>query len=154
MGLSPTVPTVRKDDWDSVIQFNRFMQKYFGKLTSTQLGGGSTPSFSGITLSGLTASRLISSDASKSLSSVTDLTSWIAGTANRVTVADDGDGTTTLSGPQDIHVDAEPEFAGYTIKDGSDNVVCLLDVDEFYVTKAVATDGTPIGLLLVLTREP
>ena len=69
----------------------------------------------GIILSGLTASRLMATDASKELASVTDLTSWVAGTANRVTVADDADGTITLSGPQDIHTGASPTFAGATL---------------------------------------
>lgn len=54
------------------------------------------PTFAGATLSGLTATRLVSSDGSKVLTS-TDLTSWIAGTAGEVSVADDGDGTATLS---------------------------------------------------------
>lgn len=55
----------------------------------------SSPQFVGLTLSGLTASRLISSNASKSLVS-TDLSSWVSGTANEISVADDGDGTITI----------------------------------------------------------
>jgi hypothetical protein len=69
----------------------------------------------GILISGLTSSRLLSTDASKNLASVSDLTSWVAGTANRVTVSDDGDGTITLSGPQDIHTGASPTFTGLTL---------------------------------------
>ena len=57
----------------------------------------------------------MSTDASKALTSVTSLTSWIAGTTNRVTVADDGDGTVTLSAPQDTHTAAEPTFAGLNL---------------------------------------
>jgi hypothetical protein len=66
----------------------------------------------------LTASLLISTDASKRLTSVTDLTAWVAGTANQVIVTDDTDGTVTLSAPQDIHTGATPTFAGVIIADG------------------------------------
>ena len=59
----------------------------------------------------LTASRLVSTGAQKQLTSVSDLTNWVAGTANQITVTDDTDGTITLSTPQDIHTGASPEFA-------------------------------------------
>jgi len=58
--------------------------------------------FNQITLSGLTASMLASSNASKSISSVTDLTNFIAGTSGEITVTNDGDGTITISLPSDI----------------------------------------------------
>jgi hypothetical protein len=45
----------------------------------------------------LTATRLVSSDANKKLISVSNLASWIAGTANQITVTDDSDGSVTLS---------------------------------------------------------
>jgi hypothetical protein len=51
----------------------------------------------------------------------------IAGTPNRVTVTN-GAGTITLSGPQDIHTGASPQFAGATIT-GNANVNGNLDVD-------------------------
>jgi len=56
------------------------------------------------------ASRLLALDADKDLESVSDLTGWIAGTANQITITDDTDGSVTLSTPQDIHTDATPEF--------------------------------------------
>jgi hypothetical protein len=65
-----------------------------------------------MTVTALTASRLVASDGSDKLVSVSALSSWIAGTSNRVTVADDGDGTITLSAPQDIHTAATPTFGG------------------------------------------
>jgi hypothetical protein len=40
---------------------------------------------------------------------------WILGTANRVTVTDNGDGTVTLTTPQDTHTAAEPTFGGVTL---------------------------------------
>lgn len=73
-----------------------------------------TPVYDSIKLTDLTASRLVSTDASKVLES-SDVSSWIAGTVNQVVVTDDGDGTATLSTPQDIHVGATPTFAGMTL---------------------------------------
>ena len=69
----------------------------------------------GFTLNDLTASRLLSSNGSKVLTSVADLASWIAGTANRVTVTNDGDGTITLTGPQDLATGSSPTFAALTL---------------------------------------
>lgn len=63
----------------------------------------------------LTASRLMASDVSQKLVSVSALTSWIAGTANQVTVTDDGDGSVTLSLPQSIATGSSPTFTGITI---------------------------------------
>ena len=56
----------------------------------------SSPTFVGLTLTGLTASRLVATDGSKALASVADLTSWIAG-GTGITVSNDGDGTVTIS---------------------------------------------------------
>jgi len=70
--------------------------------------GASNFTVAGETITDLTASRLMASDGSKVLSSVSDLTSWIAGTTP-VSVADDGDGTVTLdinaNGINDTHID-------------------------------------------------
>lgn len=63
-----------------------------------------------ITSRALTATRLMASDGSKGMASVSDLTTWIAGTTNQVTVTDDLDGSLTLSLPQNIHTSAEPTF--------------------------------------------
>ena len=102
------IPPIKDGDWRSV-------RDAINKLASIKLGIDSTPTFSSITLSGLTASRLIQTDASKTFASVSDLTSWIAGTTNQITVTDDSDGTVTLSTPQDIHTGASPTFAGLTL---------------------------------------
>jgi hypothetical protein len=55
-----------------------------------------------LTLSGLTASRLLATNAGKTAASVSDLTSWVAGTANQITSTSDGDGTLTLSLPSAV----------------------------------------------------
>jgi hypothetical protein len=73
------------------------------------IGFLASPTYGSLTLTGLSSSRLLSTDASKKLASA-DLNSWVAGTTNRITVTDDGDGTITLSGPQDIHTGASPTF--------------------------------------------
>ena len=73
-------------------------------VTSTvQFGGVTSTSF---TATGLTASRIVQTLADGLLSVISNLTSWIAGTSNQITVGDDGDGTVTLSLPQNIHTGA------------------------------------------------
>lgn len=107
-------------------------------ILSKKLGLDSEPSFAEVTVTGLTPSRLVAADGDKQLVSVSDLTAWIAGTTNQFVVTDDGDGTLTGSLPQDIHVDATPEWAGTTIKDSGDNIIFFVDDDEMYFTAGVA----------------
>ena len=57
-----------------------------------------------LNLSGSTANRLLQTNGASNLSTVADLTTWIAGTTNELSVADDGDGTVTLSLPDTITV--------------------------------------------------
>lgn len=70
--------------------------------------------FDSLTLDDLTALRLVYSDASKKLVSVASLSAWILGTTNQVTVTNNGDGTVTLSTPQDIDTDANVIFGSVT----------------------------------------
>ena len=81
-------PKIKNEDWTSVRQA-------IAKL-KTKLGPQAEPTFAGVTLTGLTATRLIQSDADKALASVATLSSWIAGTANEINISDDGDGTITI----------------------------------------------------------
>ena len=74
---------------------------------------GGSPTFAGMSLSGLTATRLVSTDGTKALAS-TSLSSWVAGTTNQITVTDDGDGTTTLSMPNDVDMTALEGLIYYT----------------------------------------
>jgi hypothetical protein len=74
-----------------------------------------TPEFVSVKLSGLTPSRLLRLGATGIAASVIALSAWIAGTVNQITVADDGDGSVTLSLPQDIHTGASPTFDGLTL---------------------------------------
>lgn len=105
MALTPYIHNI-----SDPVEINRALRK----LASNKLGPKANPTFVGLTLTSLTASRLIQSDGSKGLSSVSDLTAWIAGTTNQITVTDNADGTVTLSAPQDIHTGASPTFAGLT----------------------------------------
>ena len=120
-------------------------------------GGITTPS---LAISGLTASRLVATDAAKNIVS-SDLYAWVTGTANRVTVADDADGTITLSAPQDIHTAANPTFAGLnadainigitsSFEIDTDSNILLLDSssgtvkidDDLYITGQVKGDSS------------
>ena len=96
--------------------------------TSLGLGTGDSPTLTGLTLSGLTSARLVASGSA--LSSVSDLTTWIAGTENQITSTDDGDGSLTLSLPQNIHTGASPTFVGLTL---SSITAEGADVDKFLV---------------------
>jgi len=74
-----------------------------------KLGLSSNAVMTGLTLNGATASKLLGTDASKALVSV-DIVNFVSGTSNQVTITDDGDGTITVSLPQDIHPEANPTF--------------------------------------------
>jgi hypothetical protein len=140
------IPDIIFEDWQSVqtaIEQIRF-----------HLSTDASPKFAGISLEDLIASRLIATDSGKVFESVADLTAWITGTNNQIIVTNDGDGTITLSTPQDIHTDATPEFAGFVIKDSDDNIVAYMSDSEFYITYTAPAEivtGNPIGLLLALT---
>lgn len=126
------------------------------RAISRKLGYTSSGTLAGLTLTDLTASRLVATDSGKVLESITDLTEWIIeSSANQVVVTDNGDGTLTLSLPQDVDVDATPEFAGITIKDSSDDIIFYVDDDEMYFTGGAIpiADGMSIGLLLALTYK-
>ena len=100
------------------------------QLATKVVGLESTPTFLGLTLTDLTASRIIASDSAKILESVSDLTSWVSGTANQVISTSDGDGTLTLSTPQDIHTGASPTFADLTLSNfsgGNETIDEILD---------------------------
>jgi len=94
---------IKPDDWSRTRQA---LQKLKRKL-----GPSASPDMASLTLSDLTASRLVASNADKLLIS-SDLAAWVTGIANQVIVADDEDGTITLSTPQNIHTGASPTFAG------------------------------------------
>ena len=91
-----------------------------------------------VTVTGLTANRLVATNGASTLTSVANLANWIAGTANRVTVANDGDGTVTLSAPQDIHTGASPNFANM-------NVTGVYRIGGVTVLQTTATNILRVG---------
>jgi hypothetical protein len=102
--------------------------------------------FAVVTGSNLTATRLMASNGAKAMVSA-DLYAWVAGTANQVVVADDADGSITLSLPQSIHTDADVEFdslklgdnvanAGKALKIGAAGEVVGATWDEFVAIEA------------------
>lgn len=111
-GTIPLFTVVTASGAISSVQDDRayFQADYGQALTST-----SSPTFAGLTLTGLTASRLLSTNGSNALTSVSSLSSWVAGTASQITVTNDGDGTITLSTPQNIATASSPAFQGLTL---------------------------------------
>lgn len=105
--------------------------------TPQNIHTGASPTFSGLTLSGLTASTFIYSNASKAITSTTAPTNGqlligstgavpvvaaLTGTVNQITVTN-GAGSITLSTPQDIGTASTPTFGGLTIADGGNIVL-------------------------------
>jgi hypothetical protein len=108
------IQTVKDGDWIG-------LRKALQILQSLRVGQESNPTFTGIsllsnitidgnatisgsvsiasnlTLSGLTASRLMSVNGSGIVSAVATLTTWIEGTIDHITVTDDTDGSVTLN---------------------------------------------------------
>lgn len=145
MGQSLAIPRVIPEDW-------KRLDLIINKI-KIRLGRDADIAFANLTLSDLVASRLIATDSGKTFESVADLTAWIVGTENQIVVSVLAGGKVTLSTPQDIHTDAQVEFAGLTIRNGSGNVIFHVNHDELYFTEC-PTDpvtGNPIGLLLALT---
>ena len=81
--------------------------------TPQDLDTSADVTFDSVILHDLTATRLVATNGSKKLVS-SDLNNWVAGTSNQISVADDSDGTITLSTPQNIHTGATPTFASLT----------------------------------------
>ena len=112
---------VKDGEWSKV-------RRNFQRIASTVLGPSASPTFAGLTLTGLTANSLIYPDSAKLLTSLgvaangkipigstgtTPVLAEITGTTNQV-VSTSGAGSITLSLPQDIHTGASPTFAGGT----------------------------------------
>lgn len=101
-GLQPTKLTVTKEKWeDAKEELLRGLNYLFKDLYSLlgEIKGVDNNVFStdGIIINSLTASRLMQTDDDNVISSVADLTNWIAGRTGEINVADDGDGSVTIS---------------------------------------------------------
>ncbi len=142
MGRGRAAPQIIDGDWTR-------LRQVIARLSAMILGSEASSTYAGLTLTDLTASRLIATDADKALASVGDLTLWIAGTSNRISVANDGDGSVTLSTPQDIHTGASPQFTGIELGHVSDTTLTRasagnLNIEGNLVYRAGGTD-VPIG---------
>jgi hypothetical protein len=82
--MMPLLPTILPGEWDQV-------DSNFKKLTKFFIGPDATPTYTGLTLTGLTASRLVWTNSAKALASK-DLVDLVAGTADEINVTDDGSG--------------------------------------------------------------
>ena len=105
-----------------------------GNTARTSLGVGlsDSPSFTGVNIKRTNSKQInMATDGSKNVTSVADLTSWIAGTANRVTVTSDGDGTLTLSAPQDMATTSAVTFGTVDTGQGANE---LYDMDQNVLT--------------------
>lgn len=107
-----------------------------------------------LTLNNTTASRLLSTDGSKVAAS-TSINLWVSGTANQVTVGDDGDGTITLSTPQDIATTSSVTFdsvastkgiTGATVNTGQGN-------NELYAMNQDVQTGDAVTFTTVNTGQ-
>lgn len=133
----PYIASIIPNDWNSVLRFNRDVQKYMASLASSD----QTYYMVELFLTGSTASRLLATDASQEVVS-TDLVSWVTGTANEIDITDDADGTITIGivnplivGKGGTGVDTLTD-GGLLVGSGAGAVTCL----------AQATDGQlPIG---------
>ncbi len=121
----------------SVSDLTSWIAGVANRITITDDGDGTvtitipdTPTLVGMILSSLTASRLVASDGNKNLIS-SAISNWIAGTANQITVTDDGDGSITISIPSDLNIPGDLTFvgdgdglafAGISVKDNTDAV--------------------------------
>jgi hypothetical protein len=140
--LIPPVASVVSGNWNSVIAFNRDAQKAITKLSSFYFGPTGSPTFAQLTLTGLTTNRLIYADGSNELTSVANLSSWIAGTANEINVADDGDGTITIGIVDPLIVSK----GGTGVATLIDHGILLGSGTDAITSLGVATNGQlPIG---------
>lgn len=116
-----------------------------GTSASSTLSAASS-TFTNLTLGSLTASRLLQSSAGRVIQAVADLTSWIAGTASEITVADDGDGTVTISLPTTVDLGASSQF---TVVSASTTNITASGYGLFPSLSFTNATGTRLGINVV-----
>lgn len=102
------------------------------------LGSRGYPVHAGMTLTDLTASRLVWSDAAKALASK-DLIDLVAGTANKIGVADDTNGGVTLTIPNNVTLVNLTTSSGRIVKVSRVTGATTLDTTHHHVF--ADTDG-------------
>lgn len=106
-----------------------------------------------IKLDSATASRLLATDGDKKTVSA-DLASWVTGTANEITVTDDGDGTITISQPDNVTIGGNLTVVGNTIIPNDGNIGSVGTNDAIKISNVgdvtlkedlVISDGKTVG---------
>lgn len=112
-----------------------------------------TPIFANVQLNDLTATRLVATSSSKTLASVSDLTAWVAASGG-ASVADDGDGTITitLSGGLDDIADLTPDDSTFIVGDGANWVAESGNTVRNSLSLGAADDVT-FGSLTIATVD-
>ena len=113
----PETKDLRKDIGQYKIELERTLRHYLSHIDIQAL------------ILGLASNRIVQTDASGNLDTISFLNNWIAGTTNQIIVTDDGDGSVTLSLPQNINTDADVEF---------DSII----LDDLTATRLTSSDGT------------
>lgn len=133
MGQSLDIPRVIPNDWkrlDLIINKIKF-----------KLGRVADPTHAGLTLTGLTASRLVWTNASKTLESK-NLVDLVAGTANEIDITDDGSGGIAI-GIIDPLIVAKGGSGAATFTDHS--LLVGSGTDAFTAIGVAANGRIPIG---------
>jgi hypothetical protein len=99
--------------------------------------------FSSLTLTGLTASRLLSVDSTKKLQSVSSLSSWVTGSDN-ITTSDDTGGTVVVDTIQDIMTTSSPTFTSLTLTGLTASSFVMTDGNKALVTTNTLDMGSSI----------
>ena len=104
------------------------------------VGTGDSPSFTGLTISGLTNSKLLGVNGSGVVGEK-DLNDFVNGTTNQISVADDSSGGVTLTLPQSIATTSNVQFNHIT---GSGNISGSLTGSFGRVEASVLAGHSPI----------
>jgi hypothetical protein len=123
----PRTNDLRQDIQNYNIEFERKFRHYLENIDPAAL------------LLGLSANLLVATNGSGALTNVANLANWIAGTSNQITISDDGDGTITISTPQDIHTNADVEFDSLILDDLTASRIVYADVSKKLQTIASLT---------------
>jgi hypothetical protein len=96
----------------------------------------------------LTANRLVQTDSSTQLASVLDLTNYLIGTSNQITITNTTGGKATFSLPQNIDTSADVEFDSLILDD-----LTALQVVSADVNKKLISSGVTTANLVTLTDD-
>ncbi len=139
----PDVPRARMFDQNGTM--NRVWQEFFRNLF-VRTGGNeelsNTELADIINHFNLDASRILATGGDKNFESVADLTAWINGTTDQITATDNGDGTLTLSTPQNIDTNADVVFASLVLNGHSINRLFAIKTITDLTYQVLKTDGT------------